>query len=143
MSTQPVRFLLVEDDDSHALLVMRNLERARVVNTVDRVSDGAAALAYLRAEDPYQKRVAPDVVLLDLKLPKIDGLEVLERIKNDEQLRKIPVVILTTSDAERDRTRAYDNHVNSYVVKPIDFEQFQNMIKDLGFYWAIWNCRPQ
>jgi CheY-like chemotaxis protein len=140
---QPVRFLLVEDDDSHALLVMRNLERARVVNTVDRVSDGAAALAYLRAEAPYQQRVAPDVVLLDLKLPKIDGLEVLERIKNDEQLRKIPVVILTTSDAERDRAQAYNNHVNSYVVKPIDFGQFQSMIKDLGFYWAIWNCRPQ
>jgi hypothetical protein len=143
MSTQPVRFLLVEDDDSHALLVMRNLERARVVNTVDRVSDGAAALAYLRAEAPYQARVAPDVVLLDLKLPKIDGLEVLERIKNDEQLRKIPVVILTTSDADRDRARAYNSHVNSYVVKPIDFEQFQSMIRDLGFYWAIWNCRPQ
>jgi CheY-like chemotaxis protein len=143
MSTQPVRFLLVEDDDSHALLVTRNLERARVVNTVDRVSDGAQALAYLRAEAPYQQRVVPDVVLLDLKLPKIDGLEVLERIKNDEQLRKIPVVILTTSDAERDRAQAYNSHVNSYVVKPIDFEQFQNMIRDLGFYWAIWNCRPQ
>jgi CheY-like chemotaxis protein len=143
MSIQPVRFLLVEDDDSHALLVTRNLERARVVNTVDRVSDGAAALAYLRAEDPYQQRVTPDVVLLDLKLPKIDGLEVLERIKNDEELRRIPVVILTTSDAERDRAQAYNNYVNSYVVKPIDFTQFQNMIKDLGFYWAIWNCRPQ
>jgi hypothetical protein len=143
MSIQPVRFLLVEDDDSHALLVMRNLERARVVNTVDRVSDGAAALAYLRAEAPYQQRVTPDVVLLDLKLPKVDGLEVLERIKNDEKLRTIPVVILTTSDAERDRAQAYNNHVNSYVVKPIDFAQFQNMIKDLGFYWAIWNCRPQ
>jgi hypothetical protein len=125
------------------LLVMRNLERARVVNTVDRVSDGAAALAYLRAEAPYQQRVTPDVVLLDLKLPKVDGLEVLERIKNDEKLRTIPVVILTTSDAERDRAQAYNNHVNSYVVKPIDFAQFQNMIKDLGFYWAIWNCRPQ
>ena len=143
MSMQPVRFLLVEDDDSHALLVMRNLERARVVNTVDRVSDGAAALAYLHAENPYESRIVPDVVLLDLKLPKIDGLEVLARIKNDEQLRTIPVVILTTSDAERDRARAYNNHVNSYVVKPIDFGQFQNMIKDLGFYWAIWNCRPQ
>lgn len=143
MSMQPVRFLLVEDDDSHALLVMRNLERARVVNNVDRVSDGAAALAYLRAEEPYQDRAAPDVVLLDLKLPKVDGLEVLERIKRDEQLRKIPVVILTTSDAETDRARAYNNHVNSYVVKPIDFEQFQKMIKDLGFYWSIWNCRPQ
>jgi hypothetical protein len=143
MNIQPVRFLLVEDDDSHALLVTRNLERARVVNTVDRVSDGAAALAYLRAEDPFQDRVTPDVVLLDLKLPKIDGLEVLDRIKNDERLRTIPVVILTTSDAERDRAQAYNNHVNSYVVKPIDFAQFQNMIKDLGFYWAIWNCRPQ
>ncbi len=143
MTQQPVRFLLVEDDDSHAVLVMRNLERARVVNTVDRVSDGAQAMAYLRGETPFQERLLPDVVLLDLKLPKVDGLEVLERIKTDERLRTIPVVILTTSDAERDRARAYNNHVNSYVVKPIDFGQFQNMIKDLGFYWAIWNVRPQ
>lgn len=143
MTTQAARFLLVEDDDSHALLFTRVLERSPIAKTLDRVGDGVEALAYLRREGSYADRPVPDVVFLDLKLPKLDGLEALERIKSDAALKKIPIVMLTTSDAETDRARAYEHHVNSYVVKPADFEQFQRLVQDLGFYWGVWNRRSQ
>jgi hypothetical protein len=137
------RFLLVEDDDSHALLFTRVMERYVVAKTIDRVGDGVEALAYLRQEGQYRDRPTPDVVFLDLKLPRLDGLEALEQIKTDDALLSIPIVMLTTSDAESDRATAYAHHVNSYVVKPADFEEFQQMVRDLGFYWGMWNCRPQ
>ncbi len=137
------RFLLVEDDDAHAVLFERALERHCTPRALDRVSDGVEALAYLRGEAPYRGRPKPDVVFLDLKMPRLDGLETLERIKNDDDLLSIPIVMLTTSDAETDRTLAYAHHVNSYVVKPADFEEFQHMVRDLGFYWGQWNCRPR
>jgi CheY-like chemotaxis protein len=136
------RFLLVEDDDSHALLFTRVLQRNGVSVTVDRVADGVEALQYLRREGPFKDRPTPDVVFLDLKMPKLDGLEALERIKSDERLLQIPIVMLTTSDAERDRALAYANHVNSYVVKPADFDQFQQMVREVGCYWSVWNRRP-
>jgi CheY-like chemotaxis protein len=142
MSARPVRFLLVEDDDSHAELVELALADNRIVNDFRRVSDGQAALAYLRGEAPYGEHPRPDVILLDLKLPKIDGLDVLRQVKNDPLLRTIPVVILTTSAAEVDRARAYEHHANSYVVKPIDFDQFHRMVKDLQLYWTAWNAPP-
>jgi CheY-like chemotaxis protein len=141
VSVRPARFLLVEDDDAHAFLFARALDRNAACATIDRVGDGVEALAYLRREREYTDRPTPDAVFLDLKLPKLDGLETLERIKNDESLLQIPIVMLTTSDAERDRALAYAHHVNSYLVKPTDFDQFQRMVHGVGLYWGVWNCR--
>jgi CheY-like chemotaxis protein len=141
MEAKLVHFLLVEDDDSHAEITIRSLKRNRVSNTVDRVSDGVQALEYLRQQGAFQGRPRPDVVLLDLKLPKRDGHEVLAEIKDDLELQAIPVVILTTSDAESDRAKAYHHHANSYLVKPLDFDRFRQMVNDLSLYWGVWN-RP-
>ncbi len=139
MTSSLVRFLLVEDDDNHAMIVTRTLQADPVPNVVERVKNGAEALAYLRGGDGFEERVLPNVILLDLKLPKVDGHEVLETLKKDEHLRRIPVVVLTTSAVEGDRARAYYNHANSYLVKPIDFDQFRQMVQDLKVYWGIWN----
>lgn len=142
MQPEPVRLLLVEDDDDHAFLVRTALKENRVINHIDRVVDGEEALRYLRREDRYADTPTPDLILLDIKLPRRDGHEVLAVIKADARLRMIPVVILTTSDAERDRVRAYLSHANSYLVKPLDFDKFNRLIHDMGFYWAVWNRPP-
>lgn len=143
MDPQRVNFLLVEDDDDHARLVVRHIERTRFGNVLHRVKDGEAALAYLRREREYAYMPRPDVVLLDLNLPKFSGHEVLEELKKDEELRRIPVVVLTTSAAEADRLRAYDLHVNSYLVKPMNYDEFSRMIEELGRYWGGWNRRSE
>lgn len=140
MSEGPVHFLLVEDDDSHATIAMRTFKKHRISNSIDRVRDGVEAMAYLRGEGEFQEARRPDVVLLDLKLPRMDGHEVLAAMKQDDALMTIPVVVLTTSDAETDRERAYRHHANSYLVKPIDFDRFRQMVADLSFYWSVWNC---
>lgn len=140
--SQLVNFLLVEDDDDHAELVKRNLRRARVANSVTHVMDGVEALDFLHRRGAYPNAERPDVVLLDLKLPKADGLEVLAEIRANKDLADLPVVILTTSDAEADRERAYQHHVNSYLVKPVDFEKFRQMVNDLSLYWGVWNVLP-
>lgn len=132
------RFLLVEDDDDHAKIVERSLRADKGIFLV-RVSDGVEALKYLRREGQYQTTSRPDVVLLDLKLPKKDGHGVLSEIKEDVVLRTIPVIILTTSDAEGDKQKAYENDANSYLVKPLERDSFQRMIQDLGYYWGFWN----
>lgn len=135
---QILHFLLIEDDDDHAEIVMRTVSWGRSGNTVHRVSDGDAGLAYLRGnEDAMRKR--PDVVLLDLKLPGRDGHEILREIKSDPALRSIPVVMLTTSAAESDRLRAYENFANSYIVKPVSFGRFRQMVADLSLYWGVWS----
>lgn len=136
-----VRFLLVEDEDDHAEIVLRTLTQNRIGNGIERVRDGAEALAFLRKEGEFADRQRPDVILLDLKLPKVDGHEVLAEVKQDPALLKIPVVVLTTSDAETDRAKAYEHHANSYLVKPVDFERFRQMVADLSLYWGVWN-RP-
>ena len=136
MSSEPMHFLVVEDDDDHADLI--GLELASN-STYDRATDGEAALAYLRREGHHADRRRPDVILLDLKIPKLSGHELLRRIKADEDLRSIPVVVLTTSSANTDREEAYRNHANSYLVKPVDYEQFHQMIRDLQKYWGTWN----
>ena len=137
-----LKFLLVEDDDDHATIVTRTLKNERMANLIDRAKDGVEAMQYLRRELPFEKAKLPDVILLDLKLPKKDGLEVLEEIKADEALRHIPVVILTTSDAETDKIRAYRNHANSYLVKPLDATCFKKMVEELNLYWGVWNRAP-
>lgn len=142
MSKRLLRFLLVEDEDVHAELVIRGLKKARVRNEVYRVTNGAEALAFLRQEAPYADEGRPDVILLDLKLPKVDGHELLEVVKEDEDLRMIPVVVMTTSAAETDRAKAYKHHANSYVVKPVDFGKFRQLVTDLSLYWGVWNEPP-
>lgn len=137
----PLRILLVEDNDDHALIVMRNLKKESFVQYVDRVVDGVQALQYLRGLPPYSNRTKPDIVLLDLKLPRLDGHEVLSEVKDDESLRKIPIIVLTTSDAEGDKLKAYDLHANSYLVKPLQADELKKMVQSMAVYWGIWN-RP-
>lgn len=144
---EPVVILLVEDDPAHAEIVRRNLEDFRVANRLVHVSDGQSALDYLYGEGVWSGGSSipqrPIVVLLDLRLPKVDGLEVLRRIKNDENLKSIPVVVLTTSAAESDITKAYDANVNSYLVKPLELKQFVELIASLGYYWLACNKKPE
>jgi CheY-like chemotaxis protein len=137
--------LLVEDDAAHATLVLRCLEDHRISNCVNHVSDGEQALDYLFRRGTFsdaEKSPRPDVILLDLRLPKIDGLDVLTEIKKSEDLFRIPVVILSTSNAKRDIVAAYDAYANSYIVKPIDFGLFTQMMRDWGHYWLSWNQNP-
>ncbi len=134
-----IHFLLVEDDDDHAALMTRSMKRSRIANHVERVRDGAEALDYLRCSGPYKEVKRPDVVLLDLNLPRVSGLSVLEVIKTSDDLKKIPVIVLTTSDAGEDRNRAYSLGANSYVVKPLAFNQFCEMVNDLNQFWGVWN----
>lgn len=134
--------LLVEDDENHALLVMRHIHKLEVCNRVDHVRDGEEALRYLRREGEHASVVLPSIILLDLKLPKLSGHEVLRQIKQDTDLRAIPVIVLSTSNAEVDRKRAYELNANSYIVKPIDFQEFRTLISDIGTYWGVWNKPP-
>ncbi|WP_157217540.1 response regulator [Flavisphingomonas formosensis] len=136
--------LLVEDSPKDVELTLAALERCQLANTVVVTRDGAEALDYLHARGAYAGRNSGDpvVVLLDLKLPKVDGLEVLEQIKSDPRLRHTPVVMLTSSREERDLVRSYQLGVNAFVVKPVGFEQFFEAIQDLGMFWAVLNEPP-
>src|ERR1700741_4726756 len=138
------RILLVEDDPKDVELTMSALEEYNLSNEVVVASDGEEALDYLYYRGKFQRRSGetPAVLLLDLKLPKVDGLEVLQAIKSDEKLRVIPVVVLTSSREERDMVASYKLGVNAYVVKPVDFHEFVNAIKELGAFWVIVNEPP-
>jgi CheY-like chemotaxis protein len=127
--------LLVEDNPGDARLTQEALRDARVLNQLDVVHDGVEALAWLRREGAYAEAPRPDLILLDLNLPRKDGREVLAEIKSDPELRRIPVVILTTSGDERDVLAAYDLHANSYVVKPVDLDQFITIMKSIKDFW--------
>ena len=138
------RILLVEDDPKDVELTMTALEEYNLSNEVVVTSDGEEALDYLYYRGKFQRRSGenPAVLLLDLKLPKVDGMQVLETIKSDDKLKMIPVVVLTSSREERDMIASYKLGVNAYVVKPVDFHEFVNAIKELGVFWAIINEPP-
>ncbi len=145
MVGEPVLVMLVEDNVDHAELVLRTLEEHRIANKVRHFLDGQSALDYLYRRGEFSgssDMEQPQVILLDLRLPRVDGMEVLRTIKEDEDLKHIPVVVLTTSEAEKDVAKAYLNHANSYLVKPVGFEDFKNLMDDLGFYWLGWNTNP-
>jgi CheY-like chemotaxis protein len=140
-----VEVLLVEDNPSDAELTMRALKRRNLANKLFHAKDGAEALDFVFARGPFAHRRVengPKVVLLDLKLPKIDGIEVLRQIKSDERTRKIPVVVMTSSREDKDLDTCYDNGVNGYVVKPVEFEDFSRAVSELGFYWLLLNETP-
>ena len=146
MMGEPILVMLVEDNTDHAELVMRTLEEHRIANKICHFADGQTALDYLMLRGEYKDPSTsprPHVILLDLRLPRVDGLEVLQSIKDNGELKAIPVVVLTTSEAEKDVARAYNNHVNSYLVKPVGFDEFRRLMNDLGFYWLSWNTHPR
>jgi CheY-like chemotaxis protein len=138
------RILIVEDDPKDVELTLTALEEYNLANEVVVTRDGEEALDYLYCRGNFKMRTSdnPAVLLLDLKLPKVDGLEVLQQIKSDEKLRMIPVVVLTSSREERDMVASYKLGVNAYVVKPVDFHEFVNAIKELGIFWAVINEPP-
>jgi len=145
MKGRPVDILLVEDDPAHAEIVRRNFESFRIANRLIHVADGRAALDYLQRPDPREDSEGPlpNLILLDLRLPKIDGLEVLRVLKGSPGLREIPVVVLTTSASDKDIAQAYDLGANSYLVKPVGFKPFCEMMTTLGYYWLAWNRYPR
>jgi len=138
------RILMVEDDPKDVELTLTALEDYKLANEVVVARDGEEALDYLYCRGNFTTRPPenPAVLLLDLKLPKVDGLEVLQQIKSDEKLRMIPVVVLTSSHEERDMVASYKLGVNAYVVKPVDFHEFINAVKELGIFWAVINQPP-
>ncbi|MGE5406316.1 MAG: response regulator [Methanosarcina sp.] len=142
---EPLIILFIEDDPAHAEITMRNFKKNRITNKVIHLWDGQQALDYLFRQGEYEdpeKSPLPHLILMDLRLPKVDGLEVLGKIRTNDSLKCIPTVILTTSEAEIDVSRAYNYHVNSYLVKPLDFDKFANLIEAFGFYWVVWNRYP-
>ena len=145
ITEKPLVILLVEDNAAHAELVIRSFEDHQIANKIIHVKDGEEALNYLfrkgKFVDPLVSSM-PHVVLLDLRLPRVDGLEVLKEIRSADSLKGLPVVILTTSSGEADIARAYDYHANSYLVKPIDFQQFIELMKQFGYYWLETNYHP-
>jgi CheY-like chemotaxis protein len=142
MLDERTEILLVEDDPHDIELTLNAFKTANLANTIHIARDGVEALEFLFCTGPHAGRSAretPKVVLLDLKLPRLDGHEVLKRMKDDPRTRAIPVVVLTSSSEERDVMRTYEMGVNSYIVKPVDFEQFTESVRDLGKYWLVIN----
>ena len=144
--TNAVEILIVEDSPQDLELARRALRKANLTNRIYVARDGAEALEFIFCEGPHAARKisdGPRVILLDLKLPKVDGLEVLKRIKADPRTKIIPVVVLTSSQEQRDVVESYRLGVNSYIVKPVNFERFAEAVRDLGFYWLLLNQPPK
>jgi two-component system response regulator len=146
MPDHTVEILLVEDNPNDVELALHSLKQHNLANHVQVARDGAEALDFIFGTGPYagrRLRDGPMVVLLDLKLPLVDGLEVLRRVKSDPRTRALPVVVLTSSRKERDVVESYQLGVNSYIVKPVDFEQFTEAVRQLGLYWVLLNEPPR
>jgi len=144
MDYHPLNILLVEDEEAHAELTRRAIRKAGNANRIDIVSDGEKALDYLFNRGDYadkSKYPLPGLILLDIKLPGMDGVEVLKIIKEDPDIRKIPVIMLTTSEREEDIRGAYHHHANSYLTKPVGFKEFEERVRQIDFYWMLLN-RP-
>jgi two-component system response regulator len=145
MTLDEIEILLVEDNPTDAELTMRALKRKNLINKLVWVKDGAEALDFLFAKGSYSDRNVedlPKLILLDLRMPKVDGLEVLHKIKEDERTRRIPVVVLTSSKEDRDIVESYKLGVNSYVSKPVEFDEFIDAVSTMGFYWILINKPP-
>ncbi len=140
-----IEILLVEDNADDLDMTLHALRKAKLANHIHIARDGAEALDFVFCQGTFTARkmeAGPNVILLDLKLPKVDGLEVLKRLKGDPRTRKIPVVVLTSSKEQSDVIKSYDLGVNSYIVKPVDFEQFVKAVQELGVYWMLLNQPP-
>jgi CheY-like chemotaxis protein len=133
--TRPIEVLLVEDNPADVRLTQEAFKEGRVANHLSVVNDGVAAMDFLRRDPPYQGAPRPDLILLDLNLPRKSGREVLQEIKSDPVLRRIPVMILTTSKADQDLHKAYNLHANCYITKPVDLQQFLNVVKSIEHFW--------
>jgi two-component system, response regulator len=145
MVDNSIEILLVEDNPNDVELALHALKKNNIANSIHVARDGAEALEFLFGTGEFAKRIInrpPKVILLDLKLPKVDGMEVLKRIKSDERTRSIPVVVLTSSREERDIVESYRLGVNSFITKPVDFEQFTEAVRQLGLYWLLLNQPP-
>jgi CheY-like chemotaxis protein len=143
-SSLPIEVLLVEDDPGDVLMTQEAFEEHKVRNKLNVVQDGEEALAYLRREGQYADAPRPDLVLLDLNLPRVDGREVLQVIKEDQDLRRIPVVVLTTSQADEDIIRSYSLHANAYVTKPVDFDSFIAVVRQIDeFFVSVVKLPPR
>lgn len=135
---RPIEILLVEDDPGDTLITREALEHSKVANVLHCVTNGEDALSFLRRQQDHRDVPRPDLVLLDLNLPRRDGREVLREIKNDDELRRIPVVVLTTSQSEEDVLRSYDLHANAYVTKPVDFDRFVEVVRQVDeFFFTV------
>jgi len=135
LNPSPINILLVEDNPGDIRLTREVLKEGKINNNLSVVMDGEEALLFLKKQGQYTDAVTPDIILLDLNLPKKDGREVLGQIKDDELLKLIPVIVLTTSNAEQDIKRMYENHANCYITKPVDFNQFINVIRSIEMFW--------
>lgn len=146
MTRGAMTILLVEDNPDHAELAIQGLRSQKLANTIYHAEDGEEALDFVFRHGKFSDPALaphPDLILLDLRLPRIDGLEVLKTLKSDDSTKKIPVVVLTTSEAENDIAEAYEHHANSYMVKPVTFEKFMALADAIGFYWLAWNKKPE
>jgi len=145
MTEKSVEILLVEDNAEDVELTLRALRKENLANSIQVAHDGEEALEFIFCSGNYSGRCSespPKLVLLDLKLPKVDGMQVLKRLKSDARTRNIPVVILTSSKEERDLVQSYGNGANSYIQKPVDFDQFRETVKKVGYYWVLINQPP-
>ncbi|MGC8603822.1 MAG: response regulator [Desulfomonilaceae bacterium] len=134
---KPIEILLIEDNPGDVRLTIEGLKEGKVLNNLNVMSNGVDAMAFLRREGIYAKAPRPELILLDLNLPKKDGREVLTEIKNDDNLKRIPVVVLTSSEAEQDIVKSYNLHANCYITKPLEIDQFINVVKNIKQFWIF------